>query len=48
MENPNNPNRCLRQIPPGEPGNETGTKDLRCKGSRVYGQPPYCAAHQAA
>lgn len=48
MENPNEATRCLMQIPPGEPGNEAGTTTLRCKGPRVYGQPPYCAAHQPA
>jgi hypothetical protein len=48
MENPNNPNRCLMQIPPGEPGNETGTTDLRCKGQRAYDRSPtsYCEAHR--
>lgn len=45
-ENPNDPLRCLMQIPPGDPGNELGTTTLRCKGTRVYGHAPYCAAHQ--
>lgn len=47
-ENPNDPLRCLTMIDPGEPGNEAGTTTLRCKGTRVPGQPPYCAAHQPA
>lgn len=48
MKNPNNPLRCLRMIQPGEAGNEAGTNDVRCEGSRVPGQGDYCAAHQPA
>lgn len=48
LENPNASGRCLIQIPPGEPGNEAGTKDLRCKSRAVYGRGPYCATHATA
>lgn len=51
LENPNARDRCLMQIPPGEPGNEAGTTDLRCKSRAVHGAPAgsgrYCAAHAA-
>ena len=47
-KNPNDPTRCLRMIAPGEPGNEVGTTDLRCEGSRTYRSGPYCDDHQPA